>query len=161
MKKIFKFLLFTAVIVLTSALNAQTVKTGTTASQVLKINVGPRAIGMGGAYTAISNDITAMYWNPSGTANIQMNEAFFNHTEFYADVNYDYAAIATHLSDFGTVGAFVSVLTSIDEMMVRTEEVPEGTGELFNAGAIVIGVNYSRYLTENFSIGFNFKYINE
>jgi opacity protein-like surface antigen len=46
-------------------------------------------------------------------------------------------------------------------MVVRTEEVPEGTGEFFNAGAIVIGVNYSRYLTENFSIGFNFKYINE
>jgi opacity protein-like surface antigen len=139
---------------------SQTVKTGTTAAQVLKFNVGPRAIGMGGAYTAVSNDITAMYWNPGGTANIQTNEAFFNHTDLYADISYDYAAIASHLRDFGTVGAFVSVL-SMDEMIVRSEEVPEGTGELFDAGAIVIGLNYSRYLTDNFAIGFNLKYINE
>lgn len=157
--KLFNYTLIIILISLTAGYS-QTQKTGTTAAQVLKFNVGPRAIGMGGAYTAVSNDITAMYWNPGGTANIQMNEAFFNHTSLYADIRYDYAAIASHISDIGTVGAFVSVL-SMDEMMVRTEENPEGTGEFFDAGAIVIGVNYSRYLTDNFAIGFNFKYINE
>jgi opacity protein-like surface antigen len=157
MKNFITILILLAVAAFT---NAQTIKTGTTAAQVLKFNVGPRAIGMGGAYTALANDITAMYWNPGGTANIQMNEAFFNHTSLYADIGFDYAAVASHLSDFGTVGAFVSVL-SMDEMVVRTEEVPEGTGEFFDAGAIVIGINYSRFLTENFAIGFNAKYINE
>jgi hypothetical protein len=154
------FLIAISAIVISGAAYAQTIKTGTTAAQVLKFNVGPRAIGMGGAYTAVSDDITAMYWNPGGTANIQMNEVFFNHTSLYADVSYDYAAIASHLSGLGTVGAFVSVL-SMDEMIVRTEAEPEGTGEFFDVGSIVIGVNYSRYLTENFAIGFNFKYINE
>ena len=38
--------------------NAQTTKTGTTSAQILKLNVGPRAIGMGGAFTAVANDIT-------------------------------------------------------------------------------------------------------
>ncbi len=162
MKILYKYTLIVfSAAVINFSLNAQTIKTGTTASQILKINVGPRAIGMGGAYTAISNDITAMYWNPAGTANIQYNEAFFNHTAMFADINYDYAAIASNLSNFGTVGAFVSILSSIDQMMVRTEELPEGTGEFFDAGAIVIGLNYGRYLTENFAIGFNFKYINE
>lgn len=89
---------------------------------------------MGGAFTAVSDDITAMYWNPGGTANIQTNEAFFNHTSLYADVRHDFAAIASHLTDFGTIGAFVSVM-SMDEMLVRTVEMPEGTGEFFNAGA--------------------------
>ncbi|HQF43583.1 MAG TPA: PorV/PorQ family protein [Ignavibacteriaceae bacterium] len=140
--------------------NAQTLKTGTTAAQVLKINVGPRAIGMGGAFTAVADDISSLYWNPAGSANIESNEAFFNHTALYLDINHDYAAIATNLTGFGTVGAFVSVL-STDDMPVRTVEKPEGTGEFFNYGAIIVGVNYSRYLTENFSIGFNAKYINE
>ncbi len=140
--------------------NSQTLKTGTTAAQVLKFNVGPRAIGMGGAYTALADDITAMYWNPGGTANINSNEAFFNHSTLYADIGYDYAALASHISDFGTLGAFVSVL-SMNEMQVRTEALPEGTGEFFDAGAIVIGLNYSRFLTDDFSIGFNVKYINE
>jgi hypothetical protein len=141
-------------------LAAQSQKTGTTSAQVLKFNVGPRAIGMGGAFTAVANDITAMYWNPGGTAHIKRNEAFFNHTSLYADIRYDYAAIASHLYGFGTIGAFVSVM-SMDDMLVRTEQIPEGTGELFTAGAIVIGVNYSRFLTDNFAIGFNAKYINE
>lgn len=158
MKSIKYFLI--SIVILTSVSLAQTQKTATTAAQVLKFNVGPRAIGMGGAFTAVADDITAMYWNPGGTANIQTNEAFFNHTTLYADVRHDFAAIASHLSGFGTVGAFVSVL-SMDEMLVRTEERPEGTGEFFNAGAIVLGINYSRYLTENFAIGANLKYINE
>ena len=160
MKKIKYFLIVTLFASVAFATFAQTTKTGTTAAQVLKFNVGPRAIGMGGAFTAVSDDITSIYWNPGGTANIQANEAFFNHTSLYADVRHDFAAIASYLSGVGTIGAFVSVL-SMDEMLVRTETNPEGTGEFFNAGAIVIGINFSRYLTENFAIGGNFKYINE
>lgn len=160
MKFIKIILTILTVVFLSSSISAQTQKTGTTAAQVLKFNVGPRAIGMGGAFTAVSDDITSMYWNPSGTANIQTNEAFFNHTTLYADIRHDFAAIASNLSGIGTIGAFVSVL-SMDEMLVRTEERPEGTGEFFNAGAIVLGLNFSRYLTENFAIGANFKYINE
>lgn len=145
---------------ITSIINPQTLKTGTTAAQVLKFNVGPRAIGMGGAFTSVSNDILSTYWNPAGTSSIVSNEAFFNHTDLYIDIKHDYAAFASNLSDIGTVGLFVSVL-SMNEMEVRTIENPEGTGEFFDAGALVVGVNYSRFLTENFSIGFNFKYINE
>ncbi|HCY78015.1 MAG: PorV/PorQ family protein [Ignavibacterium sp.] len=142
------------------AANAQTTKTGTTSAQVLKLNVGPRAIGMGGAFTSVADDITSLYWNPAGSANIESNEAYFNHTALYLGINYDYSAIATNVRGFGTVGAFVSVLSS-DDMQVRTVDQPEGTGEFFNYGAIVVGLNYSRFLTENFSIGFNAKYINE
>lgn len=160
MKSIKYILIVIAAGLLTVSSFAQTQKTGTTAAQVLKFNVGPRAIGMGGAFTAVSDDITSMFWNPGGTANIAANEAFFNHTSLYADVRHDFAAIASHLSGIGTVGAFVSVL-SMDEMLVRTEQMPEGTGEFFDAGAIVIGINFSRFLTENFAIGGNFKYINE
>jgi opacity protein-like surface antigen len=139
---------------------AQTLKTGTTSAQILKINVGPRAIGMGGAFTSIADDITSVYWNPSGTANVQSNEVYFNHSNLYMDISNDFAAISTNVSGFGSIGAFVSVL-SVDEMLVRTVEQPEGTGEFFDYGSIVVGLNYSRFLTENFSIGFNAKYINE
>lgn len=140
--------------------NSQTNKTGTTAAQVLKFNVGPRAIGMGGAFTSVADDVTSIYWNPSGTANIVTNEAFFNHTELYADVSHDFAAFATNVSGLGTLGAFVSVL-SMDDMKVRTIENPEGTGELFTYNTLVMGVNFSKYLTDNFTIGFNVKYISE
>lgn len=160
MKKLFNLLIILVILFYASDGFGQTTKTGTTAVQVLKFNVGPRAIGMGGAFTAIADDITAIYWNPSGTANINTNEAFFNHTALYSDINHDFAAFATNLSGIGTIGAFVSVL-SMDEMKVRTIENPEGTGEFFSYNTFIMGLNYSRYLTTNFSIGFNVKYINE
>ena len=45
--------------------------------------------------------------------------------------------------------------------VVRTISQPEGTGELFDAGGMAIGLTYARELTNNFSIGFNGKYIQE
>lgn len=160
MKKINSLLIIILTLVFSFNGFAQTNKTGTTAAQVLKLNVGPRAIGMGGAFTSIADDITSVYWNPSGTANIVSNEAFFNHTALYSDINHDFAAYATTLADIGTIGAFVSVL-SMDDMQVRTIENPEGTGEFFNYNTMVLGVNFSKFLTTNFSIGFNVKFISE
>ena len=32
----------------------------------LKLGVGARAVGMGGAYTAIADDVNSMGWNPAG-----------------------------------------------------------------------------------------------
>ncbi len=147
-------------VLLPVALTQNLTKTGTSAAPFLKIGVGSRAIGMGGAFTAVADDITAMYWNPGGMANLYSSEATFNHVRWIADVNFDYAAFATYLPDVGTLGAFVSVL-SMDEMLVRTTAQPEGTGEYFSAGAMAIGISYARNLTDQFSLGLNVKYLRE
>lgn len=135
-------------------------KTGTSAAAFLKIGVGPRAIGMGGAFAATADDITAIYWNPSGLANVFASEAYFNHVYWIADVRYDVAAVSTNIASIGTIAVFFNVL-SMDDMDVRTIEAPEGTGERFSAGGIVGGLSYARNLTDNFSIGFTAKYIRE
>ena len=71
-------------ILLTSALlvglaSAQFDNVGTSAANFLKIGVGSRAEGMGGAYTAQVADATALYWNPSGLAHIQQPQIVFNY----------------------------------------------------------------------------------
>ncbi|NWF90983.1 MAG: hypothetical protein HXY50_16170, partial [Ignavibacteriaceae bacterium] len=67
-KKIF-YPLFTLTLMLyfgqaNAQLDRSTSKVGTTAAQFLKIGAGARAIGMGGTYTAVSNDIYSIYYNP-------------------------------------------------------------------------------------------------
>ena len=45
---------------------------GTDAAAFLKKSVGAKAIAMGGAFTSIADDPTAIYWNPAGLSLIQM-----------------------------------------------------------------------------------------
>lgn len=164
MKKKIQFLIALFLILginnLFSQIGANLTKTGTTAAQFLKIGVGSRALGMGGSTVASPNDISTVYWNPAGLALITNREAAFSHIDWLLDVNYDYAAFGIHFEDFGTLGAFVGVMT-MGEMLVRTVERPEGTGEYFGAGGLTAGISYARNLTENFAIGFNAKYIRE
>jgi hypothetical protein len=135
-------------------------KSGTAAAPFLQIPVGARAIGMGGAFVGTANDVTGLYWNPAGIARLNLREVIFSHMEWLAEVNFDYGAVAIPLGGFGSIGISFTSL-SMDDMLVRTVERPEGTGELFSAGSIAIGVHYARNLTDNFSIGISAKYISE
>ncbi len=162
MKKIVvNLILFVMVSAISFSYGQTLSKSGTTAAQFLKIGIGPRAIGMGSAFTASADDISSVYWNPAGLANNQGMEAMFSRTEWIADVGVDFAAFSTNLSGLGTIGAYAIVMQSIDGMFVRTVENPEGTGELFDAGSMAVGLSFSRFLTDNFSIGFSAKYIRE
>jgi len=135
-------------------------KVATTAAQFLKIGVGARAVAMGGAFVAVANDATALYWNPAGIPRLGHNEVILLHTEWLADVSFDFAGVTLDLGNFGTIGASLTTL-NMGEMKVRTELKPEGTGELFDAGDFVGAVTWARSLTDRFSIGFNFKYIHQ
>ena len=135
-------------------------KVGTAAAAFLEIPVGARAVGMGGAFVGTSDDVTALYWNPAGIARLDRSEAMFTHTEWIADMQFDYAGLALSLEEFGWVGLSFTSL-SMGDMLVRTVDRPEGTGEVFDAGSFAVGVHYARSLSEKFSIGFTAKYISE
>ncbi|KPL26671.1 MAG: hypothetical protein AMS23_00845 [Bacteroides sp. SM1_62] len=160
MKMIFRIVLIIFISITFSSIGFAVTKVGTTAAQFLKIGVGARAIAMGGAFVAVANDVTGLYWNPAGIARLHRNEAILLHTEWLADVNFDYAGIAIHLGNAGTIGASITSVGMAD-MKVRTELQPEGTGEFFAAGDIAGSIAYSRNLTDRFSIGFNAKYIHQ
>ena len=133
-------------------------KRGTTAASFLEIGVGARALAMGGAFTAMADDPSAIYWNPAGIAKYKRNGLFFNHSEWIADTNFDYFAGVFQLGSVGTLGLSVTAL-SMDEMDVTTVDYPEGTGQTFDAGDYAVSVAYAMQLTDRFSIGFNPKII--
>lgn len=153
-------LLGIVVIMSSQVLGQGVTKAGTTAGSFLAIDVGPRGTGMGGAYVSVANDVTAMYWNPAGIAGLSSFEATFSNTQWIADLSFNYAGAVVRLEDFGSIGVNATFLT-MDEMERTTISNPEGTGEFFDAGMYAIGISYARELTEQFSIGFNAKYINE
>lgn len=133
-------------------------KRGTTAAPFLSIGQGARALSMGGAFVAVADDPSAMYWNPAGIADLTGNRVVFDHTQWIADINYNYFGATINLGSIGTLGLnFTS--SSIPEMKVTTVDVPEGTGETFGVTDGVFGVTWAMKLTDKFSIGFNPKYV--
>ena len=164
MKKIVIYL-FILTICFNTHLAAQFIKdvskVGTTAAPFLSIEVGARAIGMGGAFVAVANDATALFWNPAGLARLSSTSSVtLNHTEWLADISYDFAGVTLSLGRIGVVGLSFTSLT-MNDMEVRTVAYPEGTGEKFAATDFAIGTSYARNLTDRFSIGFTAKYINQ
>ncbi len=135
-------------------------KVGTTAGQFLKLGVGARALALGGAYVAESNDISTIYWNPAGLALLNGSEVQFSYTRYLADIQYNFVAFGTNLGTWGTLGAAVYYVDS-GEMPVRTVMQPEGTGERFSARSLALQLSYGRFLTDRFALGASLKYIRE
>jgi long-subunit fatty acid transport protein len=133
-------------------------KRGTTAAPFLEFSVGSRATAMGGAFAAISNDATAMYWNPSGLDRFSENEVNFNYTKWIAGMDFIYAGAVVHTGGAGSFGLSVTSL-STPEMEFRTVEEPEGLGTKFDAADVALGLSYGISLTDRFSFGTSFKYI--
>ena len=155
-----KYKLICFLLLIQSVLISQTVsKTGTTAAQFLKIGIGSRAIAMGGAFSAVSDDATALYWNPAGLSRATRNEILLDHQDWILDVDLDFVG-ALFKTPFGNLGAAISAL-HMGEMDVTTTRNPEGTGEKFRAGSIMGQLSFSRNLTDRFSFGISTKYIQE
>jgi long-subunit fatty acid transport protein len=135
-------------------------KKGTTAAPFLKIGVGARAAAMGESYVAEVNDASALFWNPAGLARLKENEVMFVRTDWVVGITYDFAGLVAPLGELGTFGLFYSGL-NVGDMEVRTEQKPEGTGEIFGATSLALGLSYARNMTGRFAFGISGKYIHE
>ena len=62
-------------------------------------SIGIRAQGMGGAFVAVADDASALYWNAAGIARIasDKSELQFNHAVWIADTKFTQAGYVFHL----------------------------------------------------------------
>ncbi|MCC5944311.1 MAG: hypothetical protein JJT94_05200 [Bernardetiaceae bacterium] len=70
-------------------------------NEFLAIGVGARGLGMANTQAAISNDVTAAYWNPAGLMHIDEPYEFsFMHASYFAGIaNYNYAGFTAAIDD--------------------------------------------------------------
>jgi len=135
-------------------------RAGISTAQFLKIGVGGRAAAMGESFVAISDDASALYWNPAGLAQFKTNQVIFSHNVWLVDINHDFLGAVYHLDSDNTFGISLTSL-SMEKMPVTTEFSPFGNGEYFGFSDIALSVSYARKMTEQFSFGGTVKYIEE
>lgn len=157
-----KFLIIVFVFSLGAVSHAQEAvsKTGTTAAKFLSLGIGAKANGMGGAYSSIANDATALYWNPAGVAGLNEYQIYFSHSALFADIDLNFVGFVIPAGSFGNIGISVDYL-DYGEMELTSELNPEGTGETFGAASYAFGLSLARNITEEFALGITAKYIRE
>jgi hypothetical protein len=155
-----KFLPFIISLTFIITTNAQNPNLGTGGAQFLEIPVGARAEAMAGAVVGYIDDASSIFWNPAGLVKVNNIEVFFSHMDWFTLFDHNAAAIVYNVKDVGAFGASL-IIFNTSEMEITTEFEPNGTGRFFDAGDMVIGVSYARYLTDRFSVGLTAKYIHQ
>jgi long-subunit fatty acid transport protein len=105
-------------------------RAGISTAQFLKIGVGGRAAALGESFIAISDDASALYWNPAGLAQFDKNQLIISHNIWVVDINHDFIGVVYHLDSDNTFGASLTAVT-MDDMPVTTEFAPFGNGKYF------------------------------
>ncbi len=136
---------------------AQTGNAGATGLAFLKLGVGARAGGLGGAFSAISDDATATFWNPAGLA-YSHTQVTFTHTEWLQDITNEFLAI-TFPAFRGTVGlsVYTNNVGGIEHRLNPSEE-PIGTVE---ANDVALGFSYATSIHSSLKAGLTVKYLYE
>lgn len=153
---------------------AQNRKAGINAAAFLKIGVGARQAGLGSAVTAVSGDVTNMYWNPAGItlAKDQMAQASFTYNQWFADLTQQAAAVSYNLEDIGTIGvgfmtfglAGIQADRDVAPSTARPGDVvviDQASGSTYDYRDMVMQLTYARNITDQLSLGVSVKYISE
>ncbi|HYF02295.1 MAG TPA: PorV/PorQ family protein [Patescibacteria group bacterium] len=133
-------------------------KVGASGGQFLKIPVGARATGMAGAFNAISDDVTAIYWNPSGLSKLRTVNANVTYNRWIADFTHNFAAITAPIGENYTI-ALSALSFSTGDIPVTTLDRPEGNGSTYSVNDFALGLSFAGRITEQFSVGVNAKYV--
>ena len=170
--KIFTFLLIiVAVSVEGFAQGGGIHKVGTTSFQFLKVNPDARATAMGEAVVSVANTSDAVFSNPACLSRIPDFDVSIYYIDWLLDMSHTAISAAKTFSGIGTF-ALHAVMTDVGEIeetsvdfLYRDETTglynPGLTGNTFSPGSQVVGLSFSRYMTNNFAFGVTAKWARE
>ena len=125
---------------------------------VLTIYPGAIATGLGGAFTAFADDMSAIYYNPAGLASIRNFNLFgWQHSNWLLglipDAYYEFGSFV-YPTLRGTVGFSLTYLT-IGEVEIQDEQ---GNIYKFVPYDVVLSLGFGSEIVKNLKVGGAFKY---
>lgn len=142
------------------------------AGEFLTFGVGGRALGLGGAYSALARDASAGYWNPGALALLNYPELMIMHDERFAGLeNYDFCAVAIPYGSDATIGASIMRLgvdgipdsrnawedLNNNGVFDSDDRIDPNKITYFNAAEWAMYISYAKRLSSDLSCGINLK----
>ena len=126
----------------------------TTGVQFLEIPAGVRGAGMGGMFTAVADDVSTMYWNTAGLAQLNNIELNLLHVVYFADTNYEFLGAALPLQPGSTLG-----LSAAFDYVPSFNSTNNPSAIPGSANDLAIALGYGQTFGDNFAIGIGGKFI--
>jgi hypothetical protein len=133
---------------------------GASGMQFLKIGVGARAMGMGGAYTSLAGDAASLAWNPAGIGTITQIQLEAEHTTWVEGTSHNFIGLVVPITEQFNL-AFHTVYLNSGDIEITTIDKPEGTGTYYNNADISAGITSSVRLTSQLTFAATVKYVQE
>lgn len=168
MTRLSRFLLV-LLLVLAGADAAQGQRVAKYGADFLAGGVGARALGMGGAFISVADDVYAGFWNPAGLPDVPSREVSYMHAErFSGIVSFDYAGFAVPFSERSVLGVTLirsgvnDIKNTLDAWDAERDQPipdPESAITTFSAADYALFVAYGKRVSESLSFGVTSKII--
>ncbi len=134
---------------------------GGTGGEFLLLGAGARGAALGGAFAALATDVTALYYNPGGLAQLPRPAAMVSTYDYVAGTRYSWLGIAFPLTGGArSVGLSAGTFGFSDQPEYTVDE-PDGTGRHYSVAETFLAGTYAQNFSDRFSAGFSFKFIND
>ncbi len=134
---------------------------GTTAAEFLLLGASARGSALGGAYAALSTDVSALYYNPAGIAQLDHAGAMVSSYRYVADTRYTWAGVAMPISGGTRSFGFQLGNFGFSDQPIYTVDQPDGTGGTYAVAETFAGASYAQNFSDRFSAGFTAKLISD
>ena len=134
---------------------------GTTSGEFLLLGGGARGTALGAAYSALAGDVSALYYNPAGIAQMNRPQAQVGSYNYVAGTKYTWGGVAFPIAggvrSFGLqIGTF-----GFQDQPVYTVEQPDGTGSLYNVSETFAAATIAQNFSDRFAAGLTAKFISD
>lgn len=131
-------------------------KAGSSAFPFLKINIGARAVAMGGAATGVAEDEMSLYYNPAGIAGMERSRYIAGYHNYFVDMQSGMVGYIRPLSGQKAWAVYVSYLNFGD--FTQTDMNGTVTGD-FSGGDLLISTGFAMRKSHRFALGGMAKFI--
>lgn len=134
---------------------------GTTSAEFLLLGAGARGMALSGAYAALATDVTALYYNPAGIAQLERPGALVSTYTYVADTRYSWAGLALPFGGGARSLGFQVGSFGFSDQPVYTAENPDGNGTNYSVSETYVGVSGAQNFSDRFSAGVTAKLISD
>ncbi len=121
------------------------------------VGIGARALAMGGAFTSLADDATAVFYNPAGLASLDRRQVSFMHMTMLEGASFDYAGYAHPDSALGGFGiAYLHLGT--DDIIRRRDFVEIGR---FDYATSLVLLSYGGAVMNDLNLGASAKVLHQ